>query len=264
MNVKKTVQHAVAPLFLSIAVFMMGCFDNGTEPNNDPPFSNLTKLNGGHIYIAYPAPLNQIEKVDTITFSFKYNSSKINSILVQATLDSAKTWIHIADITPTQSNSASIQWVPKDFSQTTFNFFGFKDCCIQISDPTSSEHITSDTFQTIGAVPVVLISPLGGEVYKKTDSVKVLYSHNQDLSGKITVCAKADPDSGNWARGLNTATEDNFLKILPIKHWSTTFVPEIEALDQPDKFDFTYPLLILLADYGENGWRVPSGEITIQ
>jgi hypothetical protein len=249
-------------LLISSTCFISGCFNNGTD--NSPPFSNLTKLNNGHRYVAYLAPLNQTEKLDTVKFSFKYNSSKITSILVQATLDSGNTWIQVADLTPNSSNSASVQWVLKDAAQTTFKFFGFKDCYIQISDPTSGESIMSDTFQTIGAVPVVLISPKGGETYNKADSVKVLYCQNQDRSANISVCAKADPDSGNWARSLKTATVVQISKTLPIKTFSTTFVPEIEALAQPDNFDFTYPLLILLADYGPNGARILSGEITIQ
>jgi hypothetical protein len=260
MKEKKRTKNILLALFLSFSGFFAGCFDNGTGPNNDPPFSNLTKLSAGHRYVAYRAPPNQTEKLDTVKISFKYNSSKVSSIKVQATLDSAKTWIHIATITPS-SNSALIQWVPKDAAQTAFNFFGFKECYLQISDTTSGESITSDTFQTIGAIPMALISPKGGEVYDATDSIKVLFSHNQDITANVEVCAKAGPNAPDWARNFGTTIIIS--KTLPIKNVSTTFVPQVVAEEKSGYFDYTYPLIILLADYGPNGMKIPSGEITI-
>lgn len=261
MKEKKRTKNILLAFFLSFTGFIAGCFDNGTGPNNDPPFSNLTKLSAGHRYVAYQAPPNQTEKLDTVKLSFNYNSSKINSMLVQATLDSGKTWIHIATITPS-SSSALIQWVPKDAAQTTFNFFGFKECYLQISDPTSGESINSDTFQTIGAIPIMLISPKGGEVYDKTDSIKVLFSHNQDITANVEVCAKAGPNAPDWARNFGTTIIIS--KTLPIKNLSTTFVPQVVAEEKSGYFDYAYPLIILLADYGENGKKILSGEITIQ
>jgi hypothetical protein len=124
MKGKKNTKYILLSLLISSTCFIAGCFNSGTD--NDPPFSNLTKLNDGHRYVAYLAPPNQTEKLDTVKFSFKYNSSKIASILVEATLDSGKTWILVADSTPNSSNGASVQWVPKDAAQTTFNFFGIK------------------------------------------------------------------------------------------------------------------------------------------
>jgi hypothetical protein len=262
MKGKKSVKCILLSLFLLSAGFIAGCFDNGTEPDNDPAFSNLTKLNDGHRYVAYLAPLNQTEKLDTVSFSFNYNSSKVSSIKIQATLDSGKTWIQVADVTPNSSNNASIQWIPKDAALTDFNFFGFKDCWLQISDPTSGEYINSDTFQVIGAIPIVLISPKGGEEYNQTDSIKVLYSNNQDITANVEVCAKAGADSVDWARNFGTTIVIS--KTLPIKHFSTTFIPQVVAQENPGYFDFAYPLIILLADYGPNGKRIPSGEITIQ
>jgi hypothetical protein len=264
MNMKISYAARYAPLSIVCALsgFFAGCLDGGTGPNDDPAFSNLTKLNDGHRYVAYLAPPNQTEKLDTIRFTFKYNSSKINAILVQATLDSGKTWITISEMTPNNSNSASLQWVPKDAAQTMFNFFGFKECYLRISDPATDEHITSDTFQTIGAIPFVLISPTGGETYGKTDSIKVLFSNNQDITGNVEVCAKAGPAAPDWARNFGTTVLIS--KTLPVKQVSTTFVPQEVAQEKPDYFDFTYPLLVLLADYGPNGKRITSGEIIVQ
>ena len=262
MKAEKNTKHILLSLFLSSAGFFAGCFDSGTEPNNDPAFSNLTKLNAGHVYVAYPAPPNQTEKLDTVKISFNYNSSKVSSIKIQATLDSGKTWIQVAEVTPNSSNNASIQWIPRDAALTDFNYFGFKDCWLQISDPMSSESVSSDTFQTIGSIPIVLISPKGGEVYDKTDSIKVLFSHNQDITANVEVCAKAGPDAPDWARNFGTTTMIS--KTLPIKNLSTTFVPQVVAEENSGYFDYTYPLVILLADYGPNGKRIPSGEITIQ
>jgi len=142
-------------------------------------------------------------------------------------------------------------------------FFGYKNGYIRISDPTTSVSITSDTFRILGALPFVLTSPRGGETYLITDTVNILYCQNQDLTANITVCAKTT-DKVDWAQDIGATALIS--KTLPIRNLSTKFVPNDLAND-PEKsvyFNFTSPLQILLADYGENGKRISSGTITIQ
>lgn len=244
------------------AMCLTGCGDEAAGPDNGPAFSNPTKLAATRVYVSYSTPDPQL-KSDTVKLSFEYNSSKVKSIKVEATLDSAKTWIPVATITPDGSPKASVTWVPKDAAQTTFNYFGFKECFIRISDPETDAFVTTDTFKVLGSIPFVLISPRGGETYNKTDSLKVLYSNNADLTSiVITVCAKAGPDSIGWAQGIGKTVRIS--QDLPIKNMSTTFIPEELALDQPGYFDLSMPLQLLLADYGQNGKWIQSGDIAIQ
>lgn len=246
---------------IALFIWFFGCDDGGTGPNNDPALSNLTKLNTGYLYVAYKTP-NVDTKLDTVTITFDYNSSKIQSIAVKATLDSGQTWIKIADLNATGSNHASIKWIPKDAAQTTFNYFGFKECYLRIEDASASVYLVSDTFQILGAIPFILISPKGGETFTKTDSMKITYSNNQDMTAKVTVCAKAGPESVDFA--CDSSTPVRISQTLPIKTWVTTIVPQDFAEIKPESFDFTFPLVILLADYGPNGKRLTSGEITIE
>jgi hypothetical protein len=243
------------------AVVSTGCADNASGPDNGPAFSNPTKLNTA-VYVSYPLIDPARLKLDTLKLSFNCNSSKVKSIKVDATLDSARTWIAVATITPGGSNKASVTWIPKDAAQTTFNYFGFKDCYIRIRNPETDSSITTDTFKVIGSVPFVLIAPIGGETYNKSDSLKVLYSQNKDRTAQITVCAKAGPDSIDWAKDIGITVQIS--KVLPIYNYSTTFVPQELALDRPGYFDLSMPLQLLLADYGPNGKRILSRNITIQ
>lgn len=259
MNHKRPAMFLVWVTYAA-AVVLTGCGDNVTAPDNGPAFSNPTKLNT-HIYLSYTSP-DPLLKSDTVKLSFDYNSSKVKSIKVDATLDSARTWIPVATINSDGSGKASVTWVPKDAAKTTFNYFGFKECSIKISDPETDAFITTDTFKVLGSIPFVLISPRGGETFNKTDSLKVLYASNQDLTSNITVCAKAGPDSISWAQGIGKTVKIS--QDLPIKNMSTTFIPEELALEQPGYFDLSMPLQLLLADYGPNGKRIQSGNITIQ
>ena len=71
----------------SIGTAFFCCCDNGTGPNdNSPALSNVSALDSlyaGYLLLSGDPP-------DTLRISFDYNSSKVTSIDVRATLDSGK------------------------------------------------------------------------------------------------------------------------------------------------------------------------------
>jgi hypothetical protein len=224
-------------------------------------FGNLTGLNNNLFYVAYMSP-DRLSKLDSVRFSIEYNSSLVTAITVEATIDSGRTWYLVAKQTPSNTGQCSVVWIPRDAAQTTFNYFGFKKCSLRILDTINGHNFNSDTITIIGAAPINLIAPGDGETFKKADSLKIIFSQNQDISSKITVCSKAGPDTVDFV--CDSGTQVRISQTLPIKTWTTTIVPQVLAEKFPENFDFTYPLKILLADYGPNGKRLTSGAITIE
>jgi hypothetical protein len=154
-----------------------------------------------------------------------------------------------------------VVWIPGNEDSAHTAFFGFKEGIIRIIDTVSNEYIESDPFKILGEAPFVLLSPRGGETFSDTDTVKVYYSHNQDISGNITVCAKAGSDSVDWVREVGIT--NRISQALPIKNMVTAFVPQDLARQKPDYFDFSFPLKIYLKDYGPTGKDILSGDIYI-
>ena len=235
------------------AFFLAGC-GNPESPDLSPAFDNVSLSSS--LYVAYISP-DPLTKPDTVHVSFNYNASKVKSILIQATLDSGKTWLAVSTFAP-NSNKASVAWVPRE-DTLNFHYFGFREGYVRISDTVSTSSITSTTFLVLGATPFVLRSPTGGETFHSTDSIQILYSQNQDLTANITVCAKTN-DKADWALNIGTNLLES--KRLPVKNYATILAPDDLAADTAH-FNLSEPLIILLADYGTNGMRILSGAITI-
>ncbi|MBN1130363.1 MAG: hypothetical protein JXA71_15330 [Chitinispirillaceae bacterium] len=224
---------------------LSGCGDGGTEPNNDPAFSGLSSL-GTKPYVAYAWP-DPYEKFDTLSLSFNYNSSKISSIKVEATLDNGATWFSVATPAPNSSNKATVKWVPKEAAAAVINFFGFKTGKLKVSDPGSGEYLESEPFTLIGALPLMPHKPLGGETYGMNDTVAVEYSANTDLISNILVFFRTD-NMSNWHEFLDDAVLD-FTRP-PIKKMMKWFVPaELDSTIQAEAQHFSVPIKILLQDY---------------
>ena len=249
------------------AVILIGCGkDNGTNTNNsDSAFSNLKLNNGSKTYVAYYSP-DTSTKLDTLKLSFNCNPSKVNLMKVMITLDSEKNWIEIDSISANNTNNSSVTftWVPANADTTIKNFFGRKSCLIKISD--DAEQIKTEEFSLIGALSFISISPQGGETFSATDTIHVLYSQNQDLSANISVCfstscSDLNDSTCSWEQTFGTT--EKISQNLPIKNFQLSFVPQDLASDRPN-IDLKQPLRILLADYGTNGKRKATGNITIQ
>jgi hypothetical protein len=244
---------------LSVFIGLSGCNDSGTGPNNDPAFSDLSSL-GTKPYVAYTTP-DGFEKPDTVKLSFNYNPSKMSSILVQATLDNGATWNTVSTLTPGSATRATVQWIPKDADSATRNFFGFKTGTLKLSDPGSAEAIESESFTLIGAVPLKLIKPTGGETFGINDSVIVEYSANMDLLSNIQAFFKTDRMS-NW----NEFVDDELLNsphppIMNLKKW---FIPsQLDASIIAEAENFAQPIKILLQDYSNDLAVAKTDYITI-
>jgi hypothetical protein len=257
-------------LYAFLLIIFLHCEDNNpVSGNNAPAFSELIFRSSSKTYVAYASP-DRMVRPDTVSMSFNYNSSKVTSIRVQATLDSQRTWISIGTIIPNSSNSGSFSWVPLKENTATINYFGRKNCCIRLSDSTldSIEYLTSDTFSIIGTVSFVLLSPKGGESLGANDLIDILYNQNQDLSANISVCYStscSDPKSETciWEQNFGTTEKLSQSQSLPIKCFKTSFVPK-ELADARSSVNLNDPFVILLADYGTGGGRIASGAITIK
>ena len=233
---------ALAACLLTVVLFL-GCKNTATAPDDSPVFGNLGSL-GGKLYVAYKPPYSG-EKSDTVTISFSYNPSKAKSIAVRATLDSQKTWIHLADVGTNSSGKAALRWIPKD-DPASFAYCGKKEAFIRVLDSFAGEHIDSDTFAIIGSIPYALSSPQRKETFAITDTIPIAYMQNQDLSSNISVGFLIPSDTGyvNITDKNETVLES---RSLPIKNFVTKFVPQ----DFADRAgNFSAPITIFIADYG--------------
>jgi hypothetical protein len=258
---KATGQGFAAALLGGIvfAALLGGCNSSPTAPDNSPIVSNLVVL-GGKLYdVAYKSPdLTHLNKVDTIKISFSYNSSKVKSIAVRATIDSQKTWLAVADVSPTGSGKADLAWIPKN-DPAAFAYFGKKEAYVRVLDTISGEHIDSDSFSIYGSVPYVLSSPKRKESFAATDTISIAYMQNQDLSSNISVGFIIPSDTGY----VNISDRSEAVLIsrsLPIKNFVMKFVPQ----DFADKAgNFSAPITIFIADYGGPSTILQADSITI-
>lgn len=251
-------RFSLVPVLTGITVFF-GCGDNGVGPGDAPAFSELTGLDTLP-YVAYQTP-DEYTKLDTVTFSFKYNSAKIASILVEATLDSGVTWITIATPAPTKLNGASVQWVPKDGDSATKNFFGYKTGKIKVSAPGSAESLESASFILVGAMPLDLVKPLGGERFGMSDTVMVEFGANMDLLSRIQTFFKTDAMNNWWEFLDSELLPSPKPPIMNYRHW---FIPsQLDASVIADAGNFAQPIKILLQDYSNDLAVQTTGYITI-
>ena len=254
----------------SIGTAFFCCCDNGTGPNdNSPALSNVSALDS--IYAGYL--LLSGDPPDTLRISFDYNPSKVTSIDVSATLDSGKSWIPVATVTPDGSTTAKVVWpLNTDADAGHFNFFGIKEGYLNISDKASGASIDSKTFDIIGNTPFILTSPLGGETFSVSDSISVLYGYNTNLSNAIPCVRPNDPDSANFpwvALGNANSVKTISYQRGPIRSYVQKFTLTSDFFKGiTSTYNFwneweKYPLRIKVRDYGSSGTSVSSGLITI-
>ena len=238
------------------AAMLLGCGENGTNPDQSPALSNMAKL-GDKLYVAYKSP-DVLEKFDTVNISFDYNASKVKSIDIRAMLDSEKTWISLGTVIPDNSKKASFAWVPKNDS-IIFDYCGRKEAFIRVQDGISNEHIDSDSFLIIGRVPYALFSPKSKETFSIADTIQILYTQNQDLSSNISVgfLVAGEPDFVNIA---DKNKSEKLSQSLPIKTFLTNFIP----LDFTEEArNFADPITIFIADYGSSSLVLKADSIII-
>jgi hypothetical protein len=238
------------------ACLLSGCGDSGTSPNNSPAFSNVSKFEP--FYLAYISP-DPIYKPDTIKASFDYNSSKVKSIEVSITLDTGKSWVPAASITPQSSNKASIAWPPLS-DPANFGYFGGKRCFLKIEDPVSKDAISTDSFMVIGNIPFMLIAPTGGETFRISDSINVFFCQNQDLTSNLKALVYPNiNDDSNSVTLKNPALLPNSRDF--IRYFQTTFSFD----DTRFNYDRTAmpKIKILVGDYGVQVVIRESGPVTI-
>ncbi|MBN2037607.1 MAG: hypothetical protein JW768_12770 [Chitinispirillaceae bacterium] len=238
--------------------FLLGCEDNGPT-NGDPAFSNVTGISS-NLYVTYQSPLPGV-KLDTMTVTFTYNSSKVSSILVQATIDAGGTWATCTTITPSSSNSATVKWVPMDEDSAFKYFFGVKTGKLKISDPGSGESIESGNFSLAGLTPIKLIAPLGGETYSINDTIKVQYSANMDILSQILTFFRTD-NMSEWAEFINDILLPS--PNPPVSNYIKWFVPsQVDASILKQTNNFEQPIRILVQDYSNRDAEILTGYITI-
>jgi hypothetical protein len=244
-------------LSLCLAAAMMhGCGDSGTNPDDGPAFSDMA-IPGNKLYVAYKSP-DPIVKLDTVKISFRYNFSKVKSIDVRATLDSEKTWIPLAGLTPNSSNKASVLWIPEDDSVIS-NFFGKREGFIRVRDTLSNEHVDSDSFIMVGKVPFILIGPNRKQAFPITDTVKIMYGQNRDRSGELTAGFLLASDTTYVDISRKSATYV-VSESLPIKEYITKFAP----LDFAERAgNFPEPITLFIADYGASSFALKADSIII-
>jgi hypothetical protein len=199
-------------------------------------------------------------KLDTVSLSFDLNVSIAKTITVAATIDSGKTWIDISNITSNGSNGKVVRWAPKN-SQTLPKYFGIKHCFIRISDLSTGKFIDTDTFPLIGSIPMIMLNSPTEKSYKGTDSIKVQFGVNADLTSNIETHFKTD--STNWVQFKNDSN-------LPspdaptIKNFQKVLIPAlVDSMVKVEAKNFSIPIMILLKDYSPIPYVITTGYITI-
>jgi hypothetical protein len=245
---------------IAAAVFL-GCGDTATDPDNSPALSAISAPDS--VYAGY---FRLYDPPCTVSVSFKYNSEKVSSIDVSATVDSGKTWIPVATVTPDHSNSAKVLWpLNTDADTGHFAFFGYREAFLKISDAASGVSITSPAFSIIGNTPFILTSPKGGETFSVHDSIGIVFSVNSNLTAQIKPCIRPDDSAVQW-KALESYTSVTTLMSQrgPIKSLVQKF--SLAYFDSTQQWSDKWaacPLQVMLKDYGSGGKIKLSGLITI-
>ena len=243
VKIMKVFKIAIFAGTAAAAFVLAGCGDGGTGPDNSPAFGNVSNFE----------PLY-------LKASFDYNSSKVKSIEISITLDTGKSWVQIALMTPQSSNKASIAWAPLS-DAANFGYFGGKQCFLKIEDPISKNAISTDSFIVVGNIPFTIDAPKGGETFKISDSINFLFSQNQDLTAELRtfIFTNINDDSTYFPIGNHRLLESSWEFI---KYFQTTF-----SLDDETRFQYDQAAMpkikILVGDYGTQEVLIFSGPITI-
>jgi hypothetical protein len=253
-------REAIAVNVFAAAMIFSRCGDSGTNVDYNPVFGNIAGLDT--LYSAYELS----GKPDTVKLSFDYNSSKVSSVNVEATLDSGVSWITIRSFTANSSNKATVQWLLNS-DTVNFNYFGIKNAYIRISNAASSgDLILSDTVKIIGLTPFILISPKGGESYSVSDSIEVLYSTNSDLVARVVACFRLSDTLAGRDTLIGLADDNSAaLTVISTEYTIKNFLRKfcLSGFTDLTSAWLTLPMLIVLKDYGAAGKILTSGGITI-
>jgi hypothetical protein len=248
-----------------VGVVFFCCCNTGTGPDgasdNSPALSNISAPDS--VYAGY---FRLYDPPCTLSVSFDYNSSKVSSIDVSATLDSGKSWIPVTTVVPNGTNTAKVVWaLTTDADTGHFAFFGFKEGYLKISDKLSGASINSPMFSIVGNTPFVLTSPRGGETFSADDSISIVYSVNTQITAQIKPCIRPNDTTIQW-KALESFTSNTTLTYQrgPIRSFVQKFSLAYfdSTLEWSDKWA-DYPLQIMLKDYGSGGKIQFSGLITI-
>jgi hypothetical protein len=253
------------PGVISIGIVLFFFCDFGTgpdgTPDNSPALSNVSAPDS--VYAGY---FRLYDPPCTLSVSFNYNSSKVSSIDVSATVDSGKTWIPVTTIAPNGTNTAKVVWpLATDADTGHFAFFGYKEGCLKISDTSSGVSIISPGFSIIGNLPFVLISPTGGEKFSVNDSIAMTYGVNTHLTALIKPCIRPADSTLQW-KALESFTSRTTVTYQrgPARFFIQKF--QLAYFDSTQQWSdkwATRPLQIMLKDYGSGGKIKISGPITI-
>ncbi len=212
-----------------------------------PEISILSSLH--RLYVAYTSP-DRIDKLDTLVLTFNYSSSVDGPVNVHLTMDSGATWTDLAAISLTGSGSDNFTWVPKTADSAITQYFGKKSAWLQLSDSRSEVTVLSDTFDIIGALPVV-VEPLEKDTFTASDTILIAYAQNVDISGFFTVLFKSDPMT-DWVTVVSGT--EQVRRDLPFRFYETKLVPADyrDEVNEKAGDDYSEPISILIADYQQN------------
>jgi hypothetical protein len=243
------------------ALMIWACEEGGTAPDDGAALSGISAVDS--VYAGYQ---RLFDPPCTVKVSFNYNASKVSAMEVAATLDSGKTWIAVATVASNGSKSAQVVWpLDRDADTGHFDFFGYKEGYLKITDKSSGLSIQSAKFNIIGNVPFILTSPTGGETFSVNDSIPMAYGVNTHLTAQIKPCIRPNDSAIQW-KPLERFTSSTTLTFqrgparLFVQKFTLAYFDT--ALAWSGKWA-TQPLQIMLKDYGTGGKVKLSGLITV-
>ncbi|MEO7425646.1 MAG: hypothetical protein ABI036_10695 [Fibrobacteria bacterium] len=243
------------------ALMIWACDEGGTAPDDSAALSGISAVDS--VYAGYP---RLYDPPCTVKVSFNYNASKVGAMEVAATLDSGKTWIPVATLAANGSKPAQVTWpLDRDADTGLFDFFGYKEGYLKVTDKSSGLSIQSGKFNVIGNVPFILTSPTGGETFSVKDSIAMTYGVNTHLTAQIKACIRPNDSAIQW-KPLEKFTSSTTLTFQrgPARSFVQKFTLAYfdTALAWSGKWA-TQPLQIMLKDYGSGGKIKLSGLITV-
>lgn len=179
-------------MFFTACIFLTtGCGESSTNSKSDTTTLALDYPKGGET----------LSFGDTITISFRANGDSINNVRIQVTTDKGKHYFHIINqpfpITGSGTNPYTQKWIIGKEDEYNINFL-YKDTVFDADeDPAwkckikiyaqDSKHInmTSDNFTVNFKIRYYLRYPIGGEIYKSTDTIPIIYTFRTDSMSTI-------------------------------------------------------------------------------
>jgi hypothetical protein len=243
------------------ALMLWACEEGGTAPDASAALANVSALDS--VYAGYP---RLYDPPCTLKVSFDYNASKVGAMEVAATLDSGKSWFPVATVAANGSKPAQVAWpLDREADAGHFDYFGYKEGYLKITDKATGLSIQSGKFNIIGNMPFMLVSPKGGETFTLNDSIPLSYGVNTHLTAQIKPCIRPNDTAIQW-KALESFTSRttltyqrgsirSFVQKFTLAYFDTTLAWTGKWAD--------HPLQIMLKDYGSGGKIKLSGLITI-